>query len=283
MDRDRKKAKKKRKRGEEDRGRAQWKDEQARMLLFHRKAPYMRMILRSRGCRLPFFDFLDSYEIEFAKLVDEYLVSRPTLIGIYEVAAGELESTEWARFGGAADWQQVFYKYTDDATQTYGRGDRHVNVEGSTVTLRDVTGGIHTLVRIRRDVRCQFRHKELKYAVKIPVLLHEIGHVIDVEEHVNFDPTEESCRIIDAEVFANRYALEQCVRRGYRQSFLTWVSSWRGYADAEDYRGEVARRTLDGAPSERDIEDWNSLLSQEMTADEWNMIGEAGRRTLCDG
>jgi hypothetical protein len=277
------KAKKKQKSRKKGRVQQQWKSEQGQILSLHRKAPYMKMILRSRGFRLPFFDFLDSYEAEFAKLVDEYLASRPTLIGIYEVADEELESTDWERFGGAADWQQVFYNYDDDPTETYGREGKRVNVKGSTVTLRDTNGGLHTMVRICRNIKCAFQHKELKYAAKIPALLHEIGHVIDIEERINFDPEEETCRIIDAEVFANRYALEQCVQRGYRQSLVTWLDSWRGYVDAKDYRGEVARRSLDGAPSDSDVLDWNTLLSQEITEGEKKMIGERGRQALGGG
>ncbi len=280
MNKRKRKAKKNQKSRNKDRLQKQWKAEQAQILSFRRKAPYMKTILRSRGCQLSFFDFLDSYEAEFAKLVDEYLASRPTLVGIHEADDKESESTDWERFGGAADWQQVFYNCDDDATKTYGREDKRANVKGSTVTLRDTNGGIHTMVRICRNMKCAFRHKEWKYGLKIPALLHEIGHVIDVEEQINFDRERETCRIIDAEVFANRYALDQCVQRGYRQSLVIWLDSWRAYVEAKDYRGEVARRTLDGAPSEADILDWKTLLSQDITEDELKTIGERGRRAL---
>lgn len=258
----------------------QWKSENAELLSFRKKAPFQKMILRSRGCDLPFYDFLDSYEAEFAKLVDEFMASHPTLIGIHEVEAEESDSTDWGRFGGSADWRQVFYSCDDDATNTYGERDKKANIKGSTVTLRDPEGGIHTLVCICRNVKCASQHRDLKYAVKIPALLHEIGHVIDIEKRINFDPAKETCRIIDAEVFANRYALEQCVERGYRQSLGLWLDSWREYVDAKDYRGEVARRTLDGAPSRSDVVDWSTLLSQPPTVQEVKMIGERGRRIL---
>ena len=258
----------------------QLKAEQAQILSFRKKAPYIKMILHSRGFQRAFLDFLDSYEAEFAKLVDEYLASRPTLIGIYETDDEGLKSIDWARFGGAADWQQVFYNCDDDTTETYGREDKRANVQGSMVTLRDTNGGIHTMVRIYRNMKCAFQHKEFKYALKIPALLHEIGHVIDVEERINFDPEKGTCRILDAEVFANNYTLEQCVQRGYRQSFKIWLDSWRGYVDAEDYRGEVARKTLHIAPPETDILDWTIFFQQETTEDELKLIGERGRRAL---
>jgi len=275
--------KKRKKKNQKDRGKQlsqrQWELENAEVLSFRRKAPYMKMILRSRGCDLPFYDFLDPYETEFAKLVDEFSALLPTLIGVYEVAQDELDSTDWGRFGGASDWQQVFYR-SDDETGTYGKEDKKANVRGRAVTLRDAGGGIHTLVRIYRNVKCRSRHKDLKYVLKIPALLHELGHVIDIEKRINFDPDQESCRVVDAEVFANRYALEQCVERGYRQSLVTWLDSWREYLGAKDYRGEVARRTLDGAPSESDVVDWNTLLSQPPTVKELKLIGERGRRAL---
>lgn len=276
------KAKKSNESRNKDRVQQQWKAEQAQIMLFHRKAPYIKMILESRGCQLSFFDFLDSYEAEFGKLVDEYLASRPTLIGIYETDDEGLKSTDWTRFGGAADWQQVFYNCYDDTTETYGRNDNQADVLGGMVTLRDTNGSIHTMIRICRNIKCAFRHKEFKYALKIPALLHEIGHVIDIEERINFNPEEETCRILDAEVFANHYAIEECVQRGYRQSFITWLDSWRGYVDAKDYRGEVARRTLDKAPSITDVLDWVTLFSQKVTEDELKLIGELGRRAIED-
>lgn len=257
----------------------QWESENAQLLSFRKKTPYMKMILRSRGCDLPFYDFLDSYESEFAKLVDEFSVSQPTLIGIHEVEEKELDSTDWERFGGTANLQQIFYDCDDDVASTYGE-DKKANVKGNTVTLRDSDGGIHTLVRTCRNMKSRFQHKDLKYALKIPALLHEVGHVIDIERRINFDPDKESCRIIDAEVFANRYALEQCVKRGYRQCLGMWLDSWQNYLDAKDYRGEVARRTLDGAPSESDVLDWNEVLSEPPTVKELKMIGERGKRVI---
>lgn len=258
----------------------QLKDEQAQILSYRKKAPYIKKILHSRGLQFTFLDFLDSYEAEFSKLIDEYLASRPTLIGIYETDDEGFKSTDWARFGGAADWQQVFYNCDDDLQETYGREAKRTNAQGCLVTLRDSNGCIHTMVRIYRDVKCAFQHKEFKYALKIPVLLHEIGHVIDVEERINFDPEKETCRILDAEVFANHYTLEQCVQRGYRQSFKLWLDLWREYVDVKDYRSKVARRTLDKAPLETDIIDWTPLFLQKPTEDELKMIGERGIRAL---
>ncbi len=115
--------------------------------------------------------------------------------------------------------------------------------------------------------------------MKIPALRHEIGNVKDMVQGINFDFDKGVARVIDAEVYANQFALEQCVKRGYRQSLILWLDSYRQYVDGDDYRAEVARRTLDGAPTDDAIADWQEFMG-DPTLDEVKMIGEKGRRIL---
>lgn len=261
----------------------QWESEDATIKSHRRKAPYMKAILRSRGCVLPFYDFLDSYEAEFNKLVAEFQMNHPSLFGILEVDGNELDTRDWERYGISSEWKQVFYTCEDDSTDTYGQGDKSANVNGHTITFKNPEGEIRTLVRLQRQMKMRFQHKEFKYVFKIAALLHEIGHVIDIEQRINFDPITETARIIDAEVFANRYAFTECKKRGYRQSLSNFRASLESYIGGSDYRAEVAQKALDGSPDESDMVDWGDVIAIPPTPEEVRMIGPEGVRILGGG
>ena len=107
------------------------------------------------------------------------------------------------------------------------------------------SGAFHRIIQVVKNPACQWEHKEYKYALKLPVLLHEIGHVKDFEGKVNLDRDSKTADLIEGEVYANLFALDECFRRGFYISGRMYLDSLTAYRDASDYRGEVARRLLD--------------------------------------
>ena len=63
----------------------QWEEEDKTIRDLRAKAPYIKMILRGRGCVLPFYDYLDSYPDEFQRIATAAKNEHPSLIGIHEV------------------------------------------------------------------------------------------------------------------------------------------------------------------------------------------------------
>jgi hypothetical protein len=80
--------------------------------------------------------------------------------------------------------------------------------------------------------------------MKLPILLHELGHVKDHENQINFDGSRKTADVVEAEVYANLFALDECFRRGYFESGEMWFASLMRYKDDTDYRGECVRRLL---------------------------------------
>jgi len=223
----------------------QWEREKAEIEDRWRKAPHMKAALRAKGCILPFYDTLDSYEAEFGKLVAWAKAEFRSLHEVYEVSPIDLDDEgDWGRLGLPADWTQILFDCDDALAASYTTRDTTANLRGATTGFRDATGEFHTIIQVVKNPACQWEHKEFKYALKLPVLLHEIGHVTDYESKINFDRDSKRADLIEGEVYAHLFTLDECFRRAYYMSGTTYLDSLAAYKDASDYRGEVVRRVL---------------------------------------
>ena len=96
----------------------------------------------------------------------------------------EYFSTDRSAFGQGM--QQLVW-HTDREQNGYGLGTADSNVNGHTNPFRGADGRVRTLVLIRRSVPASKPHREFKYMLKLVALLHELGHIHDMEQQVNFD------------------------------------------------------------------------------------------------
>ena len=167
----------------------QWEQEDKTIKAFRRRAPYIKMILRGRGCALPFHDFLDSYSDEFQRIAAAAKSEHPSLIGIHEVDEHTYAESDknWSEFG-CGDLQQIIFDM-DRNLPDYGTGSPTANLCGSMYAFLDSEQNVRSVILIRQAVKGTLRHRELKYVLKLASLLHEIGHVQDLEQGLNFDVT----------------------------------------------------------------------------------------------
>ena len=80
MSSDKKKAKQQKQR--------QWEKENESVTNFRSQAPQLKPFLRSKGCDLPFYDFLDSYSDEFQRIVTEAKGNHPSLLDVLVAHTG---------------------------------------------------------------------------------------------------------------------------------------------------------------------------------------------------
>jgi hypothetical protein len=225
---------------------ARWERERADVENRRKMAPRTKAALRAKGCVLPFYDALDSAEEEFKKVVAWAKPTFTSLHEVYEVGAEELDDeAHWQRLGLPGDWRQVRFEIDDELAESYKAPDSEASLRGAATGFLDSKGGFHTIIRVIKNPPCQWEHKEHKYLLKLPVLLHEIGHVKDYEAKINFDRDTKRADLIEGEVFANRFALNECFRRAYYMSSRMYLDSLTKYKDATNYLGEVVRRVLE--------------------------------------
>lgn len=225
-------------------------------------ASRLKPILRDLGFDLPFYDLLDSYETVFDDLAFEGKERFRSLSGIHEVDGRTFEETDWSLFGlEPADHLQFTF---DEQFAGYGsKGAETANIRGSASFFRQADGGFRSIILIPRSPRTDIRHPDLKYVLKIVALTHELGHISDAENGFHIDPLGGRFDLIEAEAYANCYALDLMAHRALRQSYTMLHDALSGQVNSSGYEGEIARRVMHDHGT-RDIPDWQEHLEEAL-------------------
>lgn len=261
-----------------------WEQEDQQLRSIRKKERALKELFSVKGLNLPFYDLLDSYEAEFAKVCEEAKLNHPSLMGVHEVSDEIFYATYEAQWEslGYSHLEQIFFefdkKYEDYVHQRTKK--KGATLEGHAVAFLDAAGELNTVILMRASLKGAFQHKEFKYALKLAALCHEIGHVDDFEKRINFDIEGRKADIIEAEVYAHLAAFEQMARKSYRLSYNTLLASLSSSKDSRGYLGEVIRRVLERLP-QHEVVDWNESLDN-ISAEEYNRLKPSTRQALSD-
>lgn len=129
---------------------AKWRSEDQIIQVNAVRAPFFKIVLRKRGCSLPFYDLLDSYPAEFDRIVTWAKKEYPSLLDVYEVEDGVFLKPDryWNRFG-CENLTQICFG--DDHSQYYER-TLEGNLAGTTSAFNDEDGALRTVVLISSTV-----------------------------------------------------------------------------------------------------------------------------------
>jgi hypothetical protein len=163
---------KKREKKKADRGRRRER-QYAELSDIRAAALYWKSYVKRRGCDLPFYDFLDSYEDEFNRIAAEAMSNYPSLLGIHEADESVYRKRDWSAFGyGRPIDLHWIYEVAD-----YGDHNSKANMCGVASVFEGDDGRYRTAIMIRHAVKNKFEHREFKYVTKIAALCHEIVSV----------------------------------------------------------------------------------------------------------
>lgn len=244
-----------------------------------RKAPHIKALMKLRGIEPAFCDYLDSYEEEFHRVAEVALVEHASLLGIHEFD-DEIYRAPEKHFSdfGCDGLTQIFFNIDDQYTD-YGSGTAESNMAGVTFAFDNADGDLRTLILIKRDISTTVQHEDLKYAVKIGALYHEIGHVDDWERGINFRGRPEKMDIIESEVYANLFAFEMLAKRNMKQSYDMLADAMEVAATRDNYLAMVARSVIARLPKHQ-LAEWQDVLKVPMTATERRRMGPSAVRIL---
>lgn len=214
--------------------------------MFRRTGPAIKDWCRKNGINLPFYEFYDSYYDEFQHIARQAMQSYPSLIAVTEVDDLAYFSQDRSAFSGGLT--QIFWE-SEGVADGYAEQDRNVNINGLANGFKTADGALKTLVLIRRDVPGTKPHREFKYVLKVIALLHELGHIEDMEKEVNFDHKAKRFNMIEAEVYAHLYSLRRMAEWNYYHAYQMVVTGLREYAKGTTYLRDVSRITLDRLPA----------------------------------
>lgn len=118
---------------------------------------------------------------------------------------------------------------------------------GFTTPFYDPEGRLRTVIVIRRAIKDV--ELEDMNVIKIPTLLHELGHVHDIEHQINFDLHSKTANLVEAETFANVYALGKLAERKLVKSYRVLEDYLRISTEDEGWLGLMARKVIERLPS----------------------------------
>lgn len=258
-----------------------WDAEKKSIDEFRAAAPEMKRRLRRWGCDLPFYDYLDSYAEKFEQIAKGALKTYPSLRDVHEVDDPTFRSKNWAKLG-YGDWRQVQVHFDDKYENDYGGAVTDENLCGCASIFYDEHASLRTGIMIRRTVKNWMEHREYKYVTKIVALLHELGHVHDIENRINFKINGDKAEvdIIEAEVFANVFALDRLAEQYLRVSYRTFLDAMRRHSKKTGYIGEVCQKVLERHP-ERDLVEWQDVRDRHASSEtDLGILGDVSHKGI---
>lgn len=245
----------------------QWQRERKVFELLQKDGPRLKTLARARGYPFRFFDFLDSNEGVFKDLAGEALRTHPSLVSITELSFQDYQNQDIRKYGIEPDWKHIVFHDENLTDETHNDQGADANLNGFTKTFEEPDGTLRTVVHIAESVRCRFQHRDLKYHFKLIALLHELGHVKDIESQINFSISTRTVNTLSAEVHAHNYALKEANRLGLLMIAESLIDSLKNHVEGDGYRAEVARRVICDYQSPK-ATDWRELTSGDVTTAE---------------
>ena len=204
-----------------------------------RYAKPIKAYLQKYGHEWRFYDSLDSYAKEYESLKTWAFDAATSLAAIHECSVHEFYGPEEAlhKKAGADRWELLYFTPVD-VGEEYGTGTKPKPgvTAARTAAFRDEHGELKTVIFIVHKA-AGATSAEISAGLKIPPLLHEVGHALDWERGLNLHEGE--VRIVNAEIEAHRFSLEECLKRQYYIPLECYVNGLAKMAENGSYEADV--------------------------------------------
>lgn len=240
-----------------------------------RMRPMFKELMKIRGIDVGFLYLLDSYESKFHSLVESAIESSPSLFAVVERFENGQQIPKFDK-----EWPVISFD-TEDGYAEYQEGDKlsgtEVELSGSMRVYTDERGEYRTVIFIDNPKTV---HRENKYMMKIAILLHEVGHVIDFDQRGNFDMENNVLNGLEAEVFANLHAFTALAEHNIIPALETAMKALKKHESRQTFLGEIARKVFDRMPVIETF-DWNNMIPENpVTKEEYDRLSPAVKRLL---
>ncbi|SFJ38537.1 hypothetical protein [Planctomicrobium piriforme] len=217
--------------------------------------------LKRRNIELNYLDGFDSAETLFHRIVDEHKAKIATLADVFEVSDKEFENKDFSRLE-IKDLDFIRWNgLGSDYGQTNQPGGRTF---GAMLAARTDTG-FQTVILIPSLKSSRAYSKEVLYVSRIAVLLHELGHAFDFDQQINFSPLDRIYNVVESEVFAHLYAMNELNRWHSSQVWNFYLCMLSGLKGGGKDAEEILRRVEAQTP-EKSFPDAIELYLQTLPA-----------------
>jgi hypothetical protein len=221
-----------------------------------------------RASRKPFIDVLDSYWEEYERWKTIGIVK--PLVGVFELPEDRFTNAtleENLAFVGHGHCTPLRFKHD---VKRYDQQDKSDIVgRGSASAVRDQFGRVRPIVFVRQQVkpRSEIQNEELRRqfegAVRLLILMHELGHAEDICRGINFDYDAQTVSVVAAELYAHQFVCKHAKRFGYRIALGYYLDCFKDWLGSPD---DGARLSAERAMKELDISGLRRFADELKTA-----------------
>jgi hypothetical protein len=194
----------------------------------------------------------DTYKEEFGRLCQLGKKVFPSLLNVHEVHDSALEVTDFAALGYPGYKPFVFEE--DAAIPDYGTVPGDFKNGHGMVCYLEKDDSVRAVVLISRKVQfgCEST-EEQRYAFKCLLLLHEFGHIDDMEKGINFDCKARTIRLMESEVYAELFMIDMLLKRNLTVAYRLKMRFMEKQLAQPGYITDVAKLTLARMPKHKPL------------------------------
>jgi hypothetical protein len=214
-------------------------------------------------------EFLGPFVDEYRRVCELAMKQHALLIGIFECPDDifyDLDTTDKLAHFGFGQFQELLLDVGDqldfdaDPTTRDGTINKHrprptgVSVTGYTSVVTD--GANRRVIIFLRDATGGSDDAESTAALKLTALLHELGHVTDIEQGINYRETQ--LDLVNAEIFAHHHACRQLINGRYRLPLGYYLD---GIEEMANSQSEYVRLAAKGVVESSSWADYKAAVS----------------------
>lgn len=223
-----------------------------------RKKRENRNAARDEAMRRPTDEFVGPFVERYQQTVERAKARHKSLLGIFECSDElfyEKNTNDKLAHFGLGSFRQVLLDIVGDLDFDVDPSavdgivnERIERLKGAQIigTTSVVTDGSErrTLVFMRASTGGA-ENPETTAALKLPALFHEIGHVLDIENRLNFTGT--SGDLVKAEAFAHHYACRELVAGRFRLTLGHYLKGIEELSESPSEYIQVAAKQVMGS------------------------------------
>lgn len=209
-----------------------------------------------------FIDGLDSYTDEYERWKRTDVIRG--LVGVHELPESEFYSGTIEDRLKAVGHEGYSVLYFDSGNTRSSSPDTGSVGTGCASAIRDGYGRVRPIIFVRSEVEVSTDTSDETYAsvsaaIRLLVLIHELGHAEDIALGVNFDHDKLTLNHAGAEEYAHAFVIKHAKRMNYRLALQYYLSNFPRWAESDKDEVRLAVEAISRSHDMVELEKWAAV------------------------
>lgn len=216
--------------------------------------------LKEAGCDLPYYEFKQSFKLIFDEQIAVAKKLFSSLDSVFVINDDQYHDANW-KPPVDSSWKLALVN-VDDPTDdgSYGKAaskEESSSLQGYCSFYLTSSESFKSIIVLVDKARSNPSDSQIEFCYQCMLLslLHEFGHLHDAENRINIDPLIDRFRTVEAEAYANCFALDRLADMALPVSYETLFDAIKELANLPGTKGEIGRLVLKNHIP-REIRDW---------------------------